>query len=309
MKVIGVTEFGGPEALSAHDVPEPHAGPGEVRVRVRAAAVSPTDTNLRVGNYQVDDQQPPYVPGMDAAGVIDEAGEGSPWKVGDEVMAFAVPHGEYGGAYVEQLVGSSESVARIPKGTDLITASTLPMNGLTAYQALELLALEPGQTLAVTGAAGTLGNYVVQLAKHAGLTVIADAAGKDRELVESLGPDHVVARGDDVADRIREIYPDGVDGLVDSAVQNEKALAAVRDGGGFATVRFWNGPPVRDITLHKVVVPSEYHSHGKLDELRQLVEQGVLTLRVADAIAADEAAEAHRRLEAGGVRGRLVLKF
>ncbi|MQA17547.1 MAG: alcohol dehydrogenase catalytic domain-containing protein, partial [Pseudonocardiaceae bacterium] len=79
MKVIGVTEFGGPRALTAHDVPEPHAGPGQARLRVHAAAVNPTDTLLRAGAQQTQGRQPPHVPGMDAAGVIDEVGEGSPW--------------------------------------------------------------------------------------------------------------------------------------------------------------------------------------------------------------------------------------
>ena len=309
MKVIGVTEFGGPEKLGTHEVPEPHAGPGEVRIRVHAAAVSPTDTHMRIGDYPVTGE-PPYVPGMDAAGVVDEVGEGCPWQVGDKLMAIALPvGGKHGGGYVEKLVGPWRSMARIPEGVDFAAASTLPMNGLTAYQALEKLDLSPGQTLAVTGAAGTLGGYVVQLAKHRGLTVVADAAEKDRELVASFGADHIVPRGDDVASRIREIYPDGVDGLVDGSVQNELVVPAVRDGGGFATVRFWSGPVDRGIKLHKVLVAQEYESHEKLDELRKLVEEGVITLRVADTIPADNAAEAHRRLAAGGVRGRLVLTF
>lgn len=280
-----------------------------MRIRVRGAAVSPTDTNLRIGAYGTRGQQPPHVPGMDAAGVVDEVGEGAPWKVGDELMAIALPQTEHGGAYVSHLVGPWESMARIPAGTDAVAASTLPMNGLTARQGLDLLALEPGQTLAVTGAAGTLGNYVVQLAEHAGLVVVADAAEKDLELVRSLGPDHVVPRGEDVADRIREIFPGGVDGLVDASVQMEEVVPAVRDGGGFASVRFWEGTGERGITFHRVSVFEEYRSHQKLDELRQLVEDGVLTLRVADALPAEKASEAHARLEAGGVRGRLVLMF
>lgn len=310
MKVIGVTEFGGPEALTAHEVPEPHAGPGEVRIRVHGAAVNPTDTGLRSGNYGAGGQQPPHVPGMDAAGVVDEVGEGSPWSVGDDVMAIALPRGSgHGGAYAEKLVGPWESMASVPAGTDPVTASTLPMNGLTARQALDLLALRPGQTLAVTGAAGTLGNYVVQLAKHEGLTVVADAAAGDRALVEALGPDHVVARGQDVAEHIRAVFPGGVDGLVDAAVQDEQALPAVRDGGAFAPVRGWEGLPGRGVTFPRVFVFNEYRSHTKLDELRELVESGVLTLRVAGTVPADDAPEAHERLEAGGVRGRIVLTF
>ena len=106
MRVVGVTEFGGPEALSVCEVPDPHAGPGEVRIRVRAATVNPTDTfhvtGARAEVLRVD--PPPYVPGMDAAGTVDEVGEGvDGLRVGDDVMAIVVPHGTHG-AYSELLV-------------------------------------------------------------------------------------------------------------------------------------------------------------------------------------------------------------
>ncbi|MEX3600276.1 zinc-binding alcohol dehydrogenase family protein [Kocuria carniphila] len=315
MRIIGFTEFGGPEVLDIHDVPEPHAGPGEVRIAVKAAAVNPTDTETRQGNGAPAQLPAPHVPGMDAAGVIDEVGEPtaeldtSPWSVGDHVMAIAIPLRGHGGAYVEYLVADADSLARIPEGRSLEEASTLPMNGLTALQALEKLDLEPGQVLGVTGAAGTLGGYVVQLAKLQGLTVIADAAPKDRERVVALGADHVVERGDDFPDKVREIYPDGVDGLVDAAVMNELAVPAVRSGGGFATVRFWKGPEDSDLTFHIVWVGDEYHHGDKLDALRELVESGVVTLEVADTLPAEQATEAHQRLQEGGVRGRLVLTF
>lgn len=315
MRIIGFTEFGGPEVLDIHDVPEPHAGPGEVRIAVKAAAVNPTDTETRQGNGAPAQLPAPHVPGMDAAGVIDEVGEPtaeldtSPWSVGDHVMAIAIPLRGHGGAYVEYLVADADSLARIPEGRSLEEASTLPMNGLTALQALEKLDLEPGQVLAVTGAAGTLGGYVVQLAKLQGLTVIADAAAKDRERVVALGADHVVERGDDFADKVREIYQDGVDGLVDAAVMNETAVPAVRSGGGFATVRFWKGPEGSDLNFHVVWVGDEYHHGDKLDALRELVESGVVTLEVADTLPAEQATEAHRRFQEGGVRGRLVLTF
>ncbi|HXD29271.1 MAG TPA: NADP-dependent oxidoreductase [Arthrobacter sp.] len=311
MLVIGVAEFGGPEALATHEVPEPHAGPGQVRIKVRAAAVSPTDTVVRSGgNAQVSrSRKPPYIPGMDAAGIIDEVGEGTPFEIGDQVMAIALPAGEHGGAYASHLVADADSVAETPAGTELETASTIPMNGLTALQVLRRLDLQPGQVLAVTGAAGTLGGYTIQLAKHAGITVVADFAEKDRRIVEALNPDHMVPRGDSVAQRIRAIFPDGVDGMLDGAVQNELGLPAVKDGGGFATVRYWEGPGERDITIHRVAVSEDYHADGKLDQLRELVEDGVLTPNVADILPAERAAEAHTALEGGGIRGRMVLTF
>lgn len=303
-------EYGGPDNLGVYDVPEQHPGPGEVRIAVRAAAVSPTDTNVREGGYGASKLDPPHIPGMDAAGIVDEIGSGvTGFDIGDEVMAMALPQKGHGGAYRESLIADVESIARIPKASTLEEAATLPMNGLTAVQALDMLDLPAGATFAVTGAAGTLGNYAIQLAKLRGLVVIADAAAKDRELVTGLGPDHVVERGDDFGELVRALVPDGVDGVLDAAVLNQRALAAVKTGGGFATVRNWEGTGERDVTIHKVWVFSYYHNEGRLDRLRQAVEDGVLTLRVADTLPAEHAADAHRRLAEGGVRGRLVLTF
>ena len=310
MQAVGITRFGGPEVLEVVDLPEPHAGPGEVRIRVAAAAVNPTDTALRAGLYRRALGSPaPHVPGMDAAGTIDEVGDGAPWSVGDQVMAVVMPTGPHGGAYASQLVVPADSVARIPAGSTLVEASTLPMNGLTARRSLDQLALAPGQTLAVTGAAGAYGGYVIQLAKQDGLRVVADASEADEALVRSLGADIVVRRGVEVAERIRRAVPDGVDALADGAVQDDQVLAAIKDGGGLAVVRGWRGPTERGITLHQTWVSDSVHDHEALDRLRQEVEDGHVTLRVADTFAPGDAPEAHRRLEAGGTRGRLVIRF
>jgi NADPH:quinone reductase len=312
MRAVGVNQFGGPEALEVVDVPEQHAGPGEVRIRVHAATVNPTDTYTRNGARAevLRKDPPPYVPGMDAAGVLDEIGEGTgtDLEVGDRVMAIVIPTGSHG-AYRQSLVVPAGSVARAPAGTSHAEASTLPMNGLTAQLSLDLLGLEPGDTLAVTGAAGAYGGYVVQLAKADGLRVIADASETDEERVRRLGADVVVRRGDDVAQRILEACPGGVDGLADGSVQNELLIPAVRDGGGFATVRGYKGHPGRGVTFHQVWVRQYAEEHAKLDRLRQLVEDGRLTLRVSRTFPAERAAEAHRLLEAGGTRGRLVIEF
>ena len=163
MRVVGVREFGGPDALEVVDVPEPHAGPGQVRIRVNAATVNPTDTFVTNG-ARAEAQRadpPPYVPGMDAAGVLDEIGDGADTdlQTGEHVMAIVLPKAAHG-AYAEHIVVPVESVARVPRGTSDAEASTLPMNGLTARLTLDLLDLKPGQTIAVTGAAGCYGGYV-----------------------------------------------------------------------------------------------------------------------------------------------------
>jgi NADPH:quinone reductase-like Zn-dependent oxidoreductase len=171
------------------------------------------------------------------------------------------------------------------------------------------MALQRGQVLAVTGAAGAFGGYVVQLAKADGLTVVADASEADEELVRGLGADVVVRRGDDVAERIRAHFPDGVDGLADGAVQDALVLPAVKDGGAVATVRGYRGDGQRGLRMFPTLVRRIAQDRAALDRLRQQAEDGVLTLRVAETFPAEKAAEAHRKLEAGGVRGRLVLTF
>ncbi len=312
MRGVGVIEFGGPDALQVVDLPEVHAGAGEVRLRVHAATVNPTDTMLRSGARAdaLKDVPTPHILGMDAAGVIDEIGPGTETdlQVGDSVMAMVIPHASHG-AYRESLVLSANAVVRAPAGASHVEASTLPMSGLTARQSLDQLALQSGKTLAVTGAAGCYGGYVVQLAKADGLRVIADASPADEQLVRDLGADIVVPRGNDISDQIRKVAPDGVDGLADGAVQNELAVGAVKDGGAFASVRFWGGNEERGITFHRTLVRTYDDRADLLDKLRQQTEDGTLTLRVAATYAPEEAAEAHRRLEAGGTRGRCVIVF
>ena len=312
MRAVGLFTHGGPEVLQVVDLPEVHAGPGQVRIRVHAAAVNPTDILARNG-FRAQLQKadpPPYVPGMDVAGIIDEVGDEVPsrLKVGDAVMAIVVPKGS-NGAYREQIVLDARSVVHAPAGKTLAEASSLPMNGLTAQLSLDLLKLSPGQVIAVTGAAGAYGGYVIQLAKSDGLTVIADASEKDDQLVASLGADIVVRRGDDVASRILSHFPEGVDGLADGAVLNELVIPAVRDGGAFTSVRGFEGVQQRDIQFTTTFVRNYAYEFEKLDRLRQLAEAGNITLRVAEVYPLEKAAEAHSRLEAGGTRGRLIIQF
>ena len=311
MRGVGIFEFGGPEVLRMVDLPETHAAAGEVRIRVHASTVNPTDTYLRKGARAeaLRNVAPPYVPGMDVAGVIDEIGAGTQTDLamGDQVMAMVVNYASHGG-YRESIVLPVDCVAHAPARVTLPEAATLPMNGLTARQSLDQLALKPGQTLAVTGAAGCYGGYVVQLAKAEGLRVIADASPADEVLVRALGADIVVPRGEDIAAQIRKVAPSGVNGLADGSFQSGIAVGAVRDGGDFVSVRGWSGNE-RGIHFHNTSVRTYNHRADLLDRLRQQVEAGQLALRVAATYPAAQAADAQRLLEAGGTRGRLVLTW
>jgi NADPH:quinone reductase len=312
MRAVGFTEFGDPSVLRIVSLPIPSPGPGQVRVKVVAATVNPTDIAFRQGGRQLPEGvKPPYVAGMDLAGVIDEAGPdvSREWRRDDRVMAAVSPWVPGGGAQAEYVLVAEDQLARVPDGISLQAAATLPMNGMTVRTALDMLGLRPGQTLAVTGAAGAVGGYAIQLGTHDGLEVVADAAPADEELIRSLGAQHVVPRGSGFVAAVREIYPDGVDALLDAALLGPAALPAVRDGGRLMAVRPFRGETERGIEISLVLVASHLHEGHRLAELADLAAKGTLTLRVAELLGAERAAQAHRRLEAGGVRGRLVLTF
>ena len=312
MKAVGIMTHGGPETLEVLEVPDQDAGKGQIRIRNFAASVNPVDVSVRNGSMAEMQKinPPPYVPGMDAAGVIDQIGDDveTDLKVGDSVMAMVVPNGIHG-AYKEYIVLDQNAVVKAPEGTSHIQASTLPMNSLTARLSLDLLGLNKGQVLAVTGSPGAYGGFVVQLAKADGLTVIADANDSDRSLLESLGVDIIIPRGDGFAERIRQEFPDGVDGIADGALLNDAAIEAVKDGGSFTSVRGFKGEPQRDIDFTATWVTAYDCKKDKLETLCEQTESGVLTLRVADSVKMENAAEAHKKLEAGGTRGRMIIEF
>ena len=194
MRAVGFTEFGDPSVLHIVTVPKPSPGPGQVLVKVAAATVNPTDLGFRAGGRALPPGvEPPYIAGMDLAGVIDAVGldvtgpDGTSWQVGDRVMAAVSPSVPGGGAQAEYVAVAEDALARVPDGWSLEEAATLPMNGLTVRNALDLLALPPGSTLAVTGSAGIVGQFALQLGRHEGLTVIGDAAPAEIELIESFG--------------------------------------------------------------------------------------------------------------------------
>ncbi|WP_308799973.1 NADP-dependent oxidoreductase [Agromyces silvae] len=297
------------------ELPEPHASAGEVRIKVAAAPVHPADINIRSGisakySPETNPVSDVYVVGWEVAGTIDEIGEGvrPELTVGTEVVAITEPIKNLGGQ-AEYVLVPAESVVPAPKGIDLTTASTLLMASLTARMAVDALALSPGATVAVTGSAGGIGGYAIQLAKAAGLTVIADAEDKDRDLVASFGPDIVLPRGGGFAAGVRELYPDGVAGAIDAGSVGDAVAAAVRDGGSISAVKGFTGDTARGVRWVPVFVYDQMRNTAALTRLRDLAEFGVLTPRVAGTFPPEHVAEAHRLIEEGGVRGRPVLVF
>ena len=309
MRAVAITEAGDLDVLTVIDRPVRDASRGEVRVAVKAAAVNPTDIGLR--QYGIEGIPAPWVPGMDAAGVVESVGNGvDRLTVGERVMAAVSPRRPEGGAQAELLVAPAVSVVPIPEGATFQQASTLPMNGLTAKLGLELLDLRAGQALAVTGGAGLLASYVIALARAGGLRVIADAKPDDEALVRSFGTNAVVPRGEGFVRAVREAAPGGVDGLFDTALLGRAAFAAIRDGGAMAVVRGWDDSPTeRGIQIHQVAVRTVLERTDWLDELREMASDGRIALRVAAEYPPERAADAQRAMNAGGLRGRAVIVF
>jgi NADPH:quinone reductase-like Zn-dependent oxidoreductase len=311
MRAVGFNSYGGPEVLEVVELPDPSPGEGEIRIRVAAATVNPADTLFRAGGLTgLIEGEPPYVAGLELAGVVDAAGPGAAFAPGDRVAAMTkfIPTGR--GAQSELVVLRADSaVARVPDGLDLVEAATVPMTGLTVRLLLDTLALPPGATLAVTGAAGAVGGWAVQLGAREGLRVIGIASAADEETVLALGAEAFVARGNGVVDAVRDLAPAGVDALVDAAVVGAPVLPLVRDGGRIGAVRPFAGEPERGISVDLVSVRTYIDRQEELAGLLRLAGEGALRLRVADTYAPERAAEAHERLDAGGLRGRPVLVF
>lgn len=316
MRAIGMTTFGGPDVLRELAHPDPAVGDDEVRIHVAAATVNNGDLMMRRGEVHQLRHAAPWVPGMEAAGVVDAVGARAAerFRAGEAVTAHVWPIDPRGGAYGELTVADMNRVVRVPHGVSIAQAATLPMNGLTAYQAVEAMGLERPGTVVVIGAAGAVGGYVVQLAVAAGHRVVADAADADRGLVESLGAHVVVPRGDGVVDAIRAAVGE-VDAVTLAAMPTLDVVEIVRPGGAVASVFGFgdSGQAMaarrRHVRLAPVLVDAIADPAPMLRRLGELAETGELTLRVADELPAEDAPEAHRRLESGGVRGRIVLRF
>ncbi|MFF7752740.1 NADP-dependent oxidoreductase [Streptomyces sp. NPDC007971] len=294
MRAAVVTTFGGPEAVEIVDVALPEPGDRQVRIEVAAGAVNPVDLALRAGVFGGAGETLGL--GWDVAGTVDAVGPGSAWRVGDRVVAL-VP-GVTGplGAHAEYVVVDADAVAKAPATVDEVHAGTLPLNGLTAAQALDLLELAPGDSLLVTGAAGAVGGFAVQLAARRGIAVTGQARAGDEELVRSFGAADFTAEG---------VAPKSVDAVLDAAMLGEPALDWVRDGGAFVSAQPGRQPaPVRGVRTEAVMVRAD---GARLADLAALVDEGALSLRVAGTYPLARAAEAHARLAEGGVRGRLVL--
>jgi NADPH:quinone reductase-like Zn-dependent oxidoreductase len=297
VKAVRFSRFGGPEVLEIADLPDPHPGPGQVRIAVRAAGVNPSDWKKRKG---LMDRELPQALGHEAAGVVDELGEGvADVAVGDRVFGFSA-----GGAAQAELAVLS-FYAPIPPLLDFPAAAALPAAIETATRALGQLGIGSGGTLLISGASGSVGSAAVQLAVMRGARVIGTASPANHEYLRSLGAEPV-GYGEGLAGRVRALAPGGVDAALDVAGSGVLPELIELAGGPehVVTIADFGGAQEHGVRFSSGDAGRAVHA---LAEIGELIESGRFSLPVAQAFPLARVAEAHRVSEDGQVRGKLVL--
>ncbi|WP_432037432.1 NADP-dependent oxidoreductase [Streptomyces cucumeris] len=295
---IAFSEYGAPEVLRPSEVTPPEPGPGQVRIRVRAASVNPLDVKIRSGLMAAAiPARFPVVPGLDAAGVVDAVGEGAEAAVGDEVLGATV-----GGGYGEHAL--LEGPVAKPAALSWEVAASLVTVGRTASRVLAQLGVHEGRTLLVHGAAGSVGFLAVQLAVARGISVVGTVGEHDIERVTALGAT-AVRYGDGWAQRVKAAAPQGVDFVLDASGAGVLADSVALTGDSAHVIT------IADMSAAQHGV--RFSSGGadqageSLSELVRMATDGRLTLPIWRTYPLAEAARAHRDLEARRNRGKVVL--
>jgi NADPH:quinone reductase-like Zn-dependent oxidoreductase len=296
MRAVQYAQFGGPEVLQVADVPDPHAGPSEVRVAVRAVGVNPIDWKLRSGAMGGD---LPRGTGVEAAGVVDEVGDGvSGVSKGDRVFGSAA------NAAAEFAVLSHFAV--MPPELDFTAAAALPVAVETATRCLDLLGVSEGQTLLINGASGGVGLAAVQLARRRGARVIGSGGPSSQDRLREFGAEPVVY-GDALADEVSELAPDGVDVAIDIALSGGIASLVKLAGGADNVVAIADFQGAQDHGVRFTGGGNEDRPWHALEDVAALIEQGRFTLPVAHVLPLSQIAEAQRLSEDGHAGGKIVL--
>ena len=306
MHAAALDKGGGPEVLSIHDVPVPTPGAGEVLIAVHAAGIGVWEAGFR--QHPPAGARFPLVLGGDGAGKI--------VALGPDVQRFKVGDAVYGTAYgfdAEYVKARVDRIAHVPKGMDLTEASVLAISGLSALQGLDdVLQLKAGETLIIHGAAGAVGAIAVQLAKLRGAKVLATASNDEGlALVRKLGADAVVnGRTEDIAAAARQFAPHGVDAVLGLAGGEslEHCIDTLRrDGHGRVAYLYGMEPLPRPRGAIRMILYNFIAGSNELERLNEAAEAAKLRVPIGAKYPLAEAAEAHRRLEAGHLLGKIAL--
>ncbi|MFI8961835.1 NADP-dependent oxidoreductase [Streptomyces sp. NPDC053493] len=304
MKAMAVPEYGGPERLALMELPEPKVAPGEVLVRVRAAGVNPVDWKMAAGGLDpIMVSHFPLIPGWDVAGVVERNGlDSTEFAPGDEVFGYIRKDSAEHGGYAEQVAVAVRMLARKPRALSWEQAAGLPLAGLTALQSADRVGAGEGDTVLVHAAAGGVGSLATQLLVARGARVIGTASPANHDFLRELGAEPV-AYGPGLADRVRQLAPDGVDAALDYI-------------GGEAldvSVELLRSPErLASVTDHRAAALGGHYvwvrpDGAGLSTLAALADEGRLSVFVEKVLPLREAAEAWRLNSEGHTRGKLVL--
>ncbi|MFF9778782.1 NADP-dependent oxidoreductase [Streptomyces sp. NPDC013978] len=304
MRAVVARRHGGPEALELMEIDKPELGDGSVLIRAKAAGVNPVDWHVVAGHLNsILEVSLPLVPGFDVAGVIEAVGPGvTEFTVGDEVFGYVRTERVRNGTYAELVAAPVHTLVRKPASLSWQQAAGLPLVGLTALQSLSRVGARSEETVLVHAAAGGVGSVAVQIAVARGARVIGTASERNHEFLRSLGAEPVVY-GDGLAERVRELAPEGVDAAVDCVGGDAVAVSQglLKDPSRVASIV---DPDVTRRGGHQVwtqPVPSD------LAALAGLADAGKLTLHIDRVLPLAEAADAFRLSQTGRVRGKIVL--
>ncbi len=304
MRAMTYAKYGDNDVLQlTEDHPEPKVGPGEVLIRVRSASVNPVDWKIMQGHLDpLMNIEFPVIPGWDVAGVVEAVGLDTPeFAPGDEVIAYARKDWVELGTFAELVSAPVRTVARKPANLDWDQAAGLPLAGLTAYQLLTRLDIRKGDTVLVHAAAGGVGALAVQIARALGARVIGTASAANHEFLRELGAEPVEYAGD-LAGRVRELAPEGVDVVVDFVGGvGDVTRAVLAEGGRHGSIA--DGSVAEDGGLYAWVRPDA----ADLEALVDLVDRGDVTVPVAEVFPLERVADAFALSQGGHVRGKIAI--
>lgn len=304
MKAVFYEQYGDPDVLQYGDQPDPKVGPDAVLVEVRASSVNPVDWKVAAG--YLDGALPAYfpvIPGWDVAGVVTQPGPSvTEFQAGDEVIGYVRMDTVGLGTFAEQVAAPVRTLARKPRNVSWAEAATMPLAGLTAYQALKAVGTSEGETVLVHNGAGGVGTYAIQIAKAWGARVLATASEKNHDFLRSLGAEPLTY-GEGIAQRIADAAPDGVDAIVDFVGGDDWAasLEHLNTPGRVASVA---DAEVKEKGGSYVFVRPD---PADLLALTELVESGGVKPVLAESFPLERAADAFRSSMEGHVRGKIAV--
>ena len=315
MRAIVVERFGGPEVLELKQIDRPEPGPGELLVRVICAGTNPVDAKLRQfgGGRRVT---APVVLGYDVSGVVEAVGPGvTKFQPGDEVYYMLEVYGRRQGAYAEYNTVPEAIVARKPASLSHEEAAAVPLACGTAWEGVvQRLKVQSGETVLIHGGAGGVGSFAVQLAKSCGARVIASAGSQNQETLKNLRVDVAIdyTQADPIQVALEETGGEGVDAVFDT-VGGEliaRSIRGTKPFGRLATVLDPKGPlerlALKNLTLFGILITPDAR---RLEAMGRLIDQRQLRPLLEKTLPLEEVQEAHRRLDTGHGRGKMVLRL